>query len=115
MPKYTVTFNVKLDEQLTVSIDANNQLDASDAADVIAYEIVSDPGFLVSSLQLECISVEAETPSYTPLTSPGVNSSTTHHDDGQYTSLASLYAQRSETCTPCQRNPSLTSSYTRLT
>lgn len=115
MPKYTATFNVNLNEQLTISINATNKLDASDAADVIAYEIASDPGFLVQNLQLECTSIEAETPTYTPLTTTEANSSPAHSNEGQYTSLASLYAQRSEPCAPCQGTSSPTPGYTRLT
>ena len=115
MPKYTATFNVKLNEQLTISINANSPLDASDAADVIAYEIASDPGFLVENLELECTSVEAEAPSYTPLTTTEANSSSAHSNEGQYTSLASLYAQRTEPCAPCQGSSNPTPGYTRLT
>lgn len=115
MPKYTITFNVKLNEELKISINANNQLDASDAANVIAYEIASDPGFLVENLELECTSVEAQAPNYTPLTNEGGSSPATRSSESQYTSLASLYAQRPEPCSPCQSNSNLTPGYTRLT
>jgi hypothetical protein len=115
MPKYTVTFNVKLNEELTISINANGPIDASDAADVIAYEIASDPTFLVESLKLECTSIEAEPSNYTPLTNAEARPSPTHSDETQYTSLASLYAQRPQPCAPCQGSSSPTPGYTRLT
>lgn len=115
MPKYTVTFNVKLDQQLEISINANNQLDASDAADVIAYEIASDPGFLVDNLQLECTSVEPEAPTYTRLTNASSSASAASFNQDGYTSLASLYAQEAQPCDPCQGSLHSASSYTRLT
>jgi hypothetical protein len=115
MPNYIATFNVELNQQLTVSITANNTLDASNAANVIAYEIVSDPEFLVENLSLKCTSIETEAPKYTPLTSAKANSSPTHSSENEYTSLASLYSQRPEPCAPCQGGSNQASGYTRLT
>jgi|11BtaG_2_1085332.scaffolds.fasta_scaffold00001_39 hypothetical protein len=114
MPKYNITFNVKLDEQLTIAINASNETDALTAADVIACEIASDPEFLADQLQLHCTDIEPQVASYVSLTSARTPHPSAQSNDASYTSLASLHTQAPQPCSPC-RNPSThNSGYTRL-
>jgi hypothetical protein len=115
MPKYNITFNVKLDEQIEIVVDATDETDAITAADIIALEVSSDPIFLIDNLQLACSGIEAQTPQYTPLNASPPRASTLPVDTAGYTSLASLYTRSNAPCAPCQGDTRAISGYTRLT
>ena len=99
MPKYNITYNANIDQDIKFSLEAENRDHAELMAETISYDILTGTGFINENMQISCVDISLDEPEYTPLTS-----SAPPQDTG-YTPVSSLRSS----------NQSNSNTYTRLT